>query len=347
MAIIFYVRPVNGSDASAGTTFNTAKKSLAAAYAVAGPGDTIRCSVEANELITSSIVLNKTNINYTDPLIIEAANTTDGEALTDGTKYVLQWDAQPNVIVSANSGANWHLFRYIQFQGGERGYQSLAASSNMFFRCRITGSTANGTNLGNSSAAMYMVDCEVDNNTGRGISQSTTSRGRLQMIGGSVHNNGGDGINLGSSCNVFGVLIYGNGGNGIAGGPATLASNCTIYNNTGTGIVIGAALSVVANCAFVNNGAYGLDVNNQGASVAYNHFHGNTSGAMANFVAGWSDLFNQSGDPLFANAGAADFTPGSGSPLIGTGANGGNIGAVAHPEGGGGGGGGTRVIAFS
>ena len=47
---------------------------------------------------------------------------------------------------------------------------------------------------------------------------------------------------------------------------------------------------------------------------------------------------NQTGDPLFTSVtdGSEDFTPTTGSPLIGNGITGGMIGAVAHADGGGG-----------
>ena len=73
----------------------------------------------------------------------------------------------------------------------------------------------------------------------------------------------------------------------------------------------------------------------------YNHFYNNTlghhdvSGGALSLLPGDNNI---EGDPLFTSVtdGSEDFTPLTGSPLIRAYYNGGNIGAVAHLDGGGG-----------
>jgi len=147
-------------------------------------------------------------------------------------------------------------------------------------------------------------------------------------------------------------LIYDNGGLGVELGRQFYFSsvlNNTIYGNTGSGIGDSNAFTLTSTPntgrifgnTVVSNGGYGIEDNRGGGVrgyIDYNHFHNNTSGET-DFSGGTPGDNNQSGDPLFTSVtdGSEDFTPTSGSPLIRTNLNDGNIGAVGNTSGGAGG----------
>lgn len=343
---VYYVRPVNGNDASAGTTFNSAKKSLAGALAVATTGgDVIRCCVEGDELVTASISLDVTTLTADEPIIIEAANATNGEPLTDGTLYTIRPSGQPFILVDVVSGASYYQFRFIRLTAGTDAYRSSGAASNYFYRCRIDNNSLYAARFGNANARMILVDCEVDHNN-HGLRQTTSSRGSVIMSGGSIHDNTNDGIFIDSTLALVGVKVYNNGGHGVNGNWTGAISNCVFYNNGGDGIRqsgSGSTFVVMINNSCVNNGGYGISqwfTDSTRPMINHNHTHGNTSGATDGLNPLMHQLIAPTGDPLFADPSNGDFTPGAASPLKGMGTGDVDIGLtrVADPAGGGGGG---------
>ena len=125
----------------------------------------------------------------------------------------------------------------------------------------------------------------------------------------------------------MGNTVYGNGSHGIEmqnyAGDGTPIANLHLWNNT---------------C--VDNGGYGFYWGTASPTVDllmdYNHTHNNTSG-VTDRTGGLPGDNNVTGDPLFTSTtdGSEDFTPLTGSPLIGAGVRGAMIGAVAHADGGG------------
>jgi hypothetical protein len=119
-------------------------------------------------------------------------------------------------------------------------------------------------------------------------------------------------------------------------------SSCVFYSNGGDGLNLDEDCNEIAvhESVFLSNGAYGINFNSSttilpSSWLDYNSYFNNTSGATDLATPGTA---NSTADPEFVDAAGGDFTPGAGSPLIGTGVAGNNIGVVAHAEGGGGGG---------
>jgi len=119
-----------------------------------------------------------------------------------------------------------------------------------------------------------------------------------------------------TGCTVYNSLIY---NNSAGNNPMALAGcnsfNCTVYNNTGGYLpnpwtAGGMASGSAVNCIFWgNSGNNGQQIDRTGTQTV-------TYSIIQN---GWAGTGNLSSDPLFVNAGAADFHLQAGSPAINAG----------------------------
>lgn len=362
---IYYVDPLSGSDAAAGTSFGTAWATTQKAADTAVAGDEVRLCATATETPAAQIDWD-TNAGTNTSFITFVGADATGTPLTTGY-YTISGSSLPpatSLFYWATAASQYVRFKRIRLTGATDYNVKLGPNSGsnfntylIFDTCRIDSATNDGIFQG-FGIKNYFLNCEVDSNggSGFGVTLSNTNRaGSLSVVGGSVHDNVGAGIDIISVANfINNCLIYSNGFSGLRLGRQfenSLISNNTFYGNTVSGIGdAGSALSgsldgIIVGNTFVSNGAYGLEDNRGGGVTAwidYNHYYNNTSGET-DFAGGTPGDNNQSGDPLFTSTtgGSEDFTPTSGSPLIRTYVNQGNIGAVANTSTGGGGGGGT------
>jgi hypothetical protein len=195
---------------------------------------------------------------------------------------------------------------------------------------------------------VMFLECNIHTNTGDGLSAQSAAFSRWtngKVLGCSIHDNGDAGIRTsGAEIIISNCLIYDNTDGIIIPSTAVTKSfcgitNCTFFNNSADGIdgsatAAGTISSGIYNNTFRSNGGSAFTLGNLDTfNIDYNHANNNTT----------SDTLpgdnNATGDPLFTSEvdGSEDFIPLTGSPLIGAGVNGGNIGAVAHADGGGGG----------
>lgn len=363
---IYYVDPLSGSDAAAGTSFGTAWATTQKAADTAVAGDEVRLCATATETPAAQIDWD-TNAGTESSFITFVGADATGTPLTTGY-YTISGASLPaatNLFYWATAASQYVRFKHIRLTGATNHNIRIGPESggsfntNLIFKnCRFDSATTDGIRQGYGIVNQFL-NCEVDNNGGCGYGPSGTSisgrNGSLYIHGGSIHNNVSAGVvamndkNMITSC-----LIYSNGGSGIELGRAyanSIISNNTIYGNTASGIgdaahtVLSQTAGQILGNSLVSNGAYGLKSNrasNVPEWIDYNHYYNNTSGET-DFAGGTPGDDNQSGDPLFTSttAGSEDFTPASGSPLIRTYVNEGNIGAVANTSAGGGGGSGT------
>jgi hypothetical protein len=129
--------------------------------------------------------------------------------------------------------------------------------------------------------------------------------------------------------------------------PNLLVENCTFYNVGTNGIEFtGAAEAMtVNNCIFANCGNYGIANVQNTMIISNNLFYNNTSGNIEEIGSVSYILENNTtgSDPLFTDPANGDFTLQPGSPAIGTGSRGQDIG---YHQSSGGGGGGPITIAY-
>jgi len=236
-------------------------------------------------------------------------------------------------------------------------------------RVRVTNSTHYGI-LTVGSVHVRLKDCIIDTHTNDGVrgdtssctiqalrtevygcstgyAQSTTDRVRVYLSDCSIHDCTNDGVDA-ASIEMHRCQVYDNSGSGVLCDDNEMSmTHCTIYGNDGDGIEYRLSsdnLRMFANNTISLNGGYGI--NTKGGGFRYeslhsnNHAYNNTSGATDAADGLLPGDNNQTGDPLFTSVvdGSEDFTPTSGSPLLGNGTNGADIGAIPGASGGGGGG---------
>ncbi len=167
--------------------------------------------------------------------------------------------------------------------------------------------------------------------------RATGSYGGGAVVGNTIRNAGGQGIDAGSSCEtvkdnvvlesgaegvvlsptfpgvVTGNVVAGSNGRGIVASNAALVRNNTTYLNDGHGFDLtgSAADSVDHNIAY-GNGGTGLNWSGAAPVIGCNDWFENTAGATAGVSPGASDVML---DPLFCNLNTYDAHLQPGSPL--------------------------------
>lgn len=346
----YYVRPTNGLDTNAGTSFGAAFQTTQKAADTAVGGDEVRLCNEATETPSARIDFDINGGSASSPIKFVAGDSTDGTPLTTGF-YTISGSSLPATtdLVIFNVNPMYIQFERIRFTAATR--DGITFGTNVHYvtlkHCRVDGHASDGVYSASTGGHVWLIDTEIDSNTGQGINVNSAGRFNSTIIGGSCHDNGGIGAEIGGdaeSVNVDQYEVYDNGGDGIQliGNGARL-SNSTVYGNTGDGVYLSANNARVFNTSSSGNGAYGFSVTSAGDDnliMDYNHTHNNTSGAT-DLGGGLLGDNNQTGDPQFTSVvdGSEDFTPANGSPLDSNGINGVDIGArkAVDPAGGGGG----------
>ncbi len=354
-----------------GAAFKTTQKAMDTAIA----GDTVNLVNEATETTSAKIDLDINNGTATNPIIVQGVDTS-GNLLAVGTRYKLQTSGTPANLIdwATTTGGQYVYWKNVDFDGNDVNTGDLLlmtstgdAASNIFKDCRVQRSGSDGAEIRGIRVAF--INCEIDNNAGRGLATNNTAESRWtdgQVSGCKIHDNGDDGIYSSTSVrSIVNNICYGNGGSGIKLGNTSnllraAVLNNTCYNNTVDGIELEAATPdtlIIMNNTCVDNGGYGISllgtIKNM-VGMDHNHFSGNTSGAVQHNSASVSEANvnsngnlgnnNQTGtaaSALFTNitAGSEDFTPKNGVVLDGNGINGSDIGALPAADAAGGGGG--------
>ncbi len=347
----YYVDPVSGSDANAGTSFGAAWATTQKAADTAIAGDEVRLCATGTETPSSVTAFDTNSGTYSNHIRFVAYNATGTAPLTTGYYTISGASLGAGADIFDMNGQDRIDFDGIRLTGAPaHGMEHSSGTLDGVYlrRCRIDNCGGNGIYMDNSSQFCSIVDCEIDDNVGDGVGQSTSSRGRLTAIASSIHDNGEHGINLGQVCTFVGCQVFDNTLDGIhihGASAEILVTGCTIYGNGSDGIHIDDPLKSinVSNSSIAQNGGYGISTNSNGLEFITsdrNHTHNNTSGIIDTGTLPGSN--NVTGDPLFASVvdGSEDFTPGASSPLAGAGVNGTTIGALPAAAGSGGGGGG-------
>ena len=219
-------------------------------------------------------------------------NTRSGNSLID-----LHFDRNGDA-----AGANWG----VQWGGGN--------SRNKVIRCRFSNMYSAGATFSRTEAIVQ--DCEFDNNGTYGAWH--TLNGVYFYYNCRFHNNGSHGLFMTSSQNryarAFGCIFANNGSHGAstAADSGSHYFNCIFYGNTSSGLMLSASQgSIVQNCAFIDNGAYGIyftttDQNYSFVQV-YNCAFG--SGTMANNSGNIRNGTGTSYDEAGTITEVADFDP--------------------------------------
>lgn len=360
----YYVRPTNGSDAAAGTSFATAWKTLQYAIDNVSAGDVVRLCAESTELTNAQIDWDGSSGTVSSWITFVGASGSDGSI--DGSRYTVKAGASfPGSTPLCNSGemdyvslANIIFDAAAEVGGTDATYALYGSSATdvamdnvRIIGCVFRNGTAGGC-VGRGWDHWHLCGCEVYGNGGIGLGGNTNNRGSgWRIFGCSIHDNASHGIQITLyEATVAGCRIYANGGSGInvtasATYNVQIIGN-TIFANDADGVTFTSAtnMAVVFGNSFVDSGGYGVDDGNTGADMPYvlmmesNHYDGNVTNPTS---AGATppDISNyQSGDPKFTSEtdGSEDFRPTAGSPLLaGLAFLDGDIGALGPIAGGG------------
>ena len=352
----YYVDPSGGSDAAAGTSFGAAWLTTQKAADTAAAGDEVRLCKVATET-TAAIVQFDTNAGTAaSPIEFLSYNST-GTTKEDG--YILQASASIANLLNFTASAAYAYFRGVDLDGNSNVSSHLinsnvsgGGSGTLFDVCILHGASGAGAHI--RGVAFGFFNCDIHTNGGRGLQPASTANSRWTdgtVYGCDIHDNTSDGMG-GFGAQDFLIAhnnIYDNGADGInysaaeSDGCRIINNNC--HGNTSDGISMSsnAGLAVITGNTCSDNGAYGflLGTTNAGRYMDANHTYNNTSG-VTDFDSGTLPGSNNvTGDPLFTSTtdGSENYIPLTTSPLIGADLAGGNIGALAHADGGGGGGG--------
>lgn len=348
---VYYVDPVSGSDAAAGTSFATAFATTQKGIDSLTAGDELRLCATGTETVSAQIDMDVGTGGQTAFTLIRGMDGTDGST---PAVYTMQGSGTLVSLINfgTDSKGEFLYWRDIVFDGNSACGRVLYNSAdtieyNCFTRCRVTGATGDGIELKNR--VWQFIECEIDTNGDDGL-YGLNNRAQIYLIGCSIHDNGNRGVRVeGGATDAITIShcnIWGNTAQGLSLRSdyckLTSVTNCTIDGNGSHGIETGGGTfgPGIHSNSITNNGGYGWD---DGASTSrycigesHNLYYGNTSGGKRSGSNNDSDVTGS--DPLYASAGTGDFTPSSSSPLIGAAAGGGTIGAVPATAGGGGGG---------
>ena len=350
---VFYVGS-SGSDSNGGTDPSSdAWLTLQHALDTVADGSEIR--IMSDITLTTRLTLALTSVDSSLPVILVGADSS-GDALTSGYRTIDGNSAADSCFFSASGTSVMVIMDRLAITGAVN--DGIDCDSAGWFtlrncRCHNNGGSGLYGSAGATSFALY--NTELDNNGAWGLEQSTTSRVRPFIYGGSIHDNAIGGINMGGGVGIIShSLIYDNGGQGVrirGAAQGWRLTHCTIHGNSDDGIQVdtGDQLHAFGN-SIVSNGGYGIGAYAPGTDfdlqVNYaiwgNHYHSNTSGEWENVSGGGNtstEVDKQTGDPLFASVtdGSEDFTPSASSPLKGNGSNGSDIGAIRADDAAGGG----------
>lgn len=200
----------------------------------------------------------------------------------------------------------------------------------IFKNCRFTGATDKGFDYG--STILYLMCCEVDNNSGGGISILGAGYYCWTFIS-YIHDNTGYGVYVGDgSINSIKSIVESNTNDGFSSDNSEFIVDTLLHNNTGAtsdGYDLandsGARGSYFCfNSAATSNGRDGFRLTYSGLSNStflnfdYNGYNGNSSNGIFGIIAGSNDVTDA---PSFTDSANGDFTLQSGSPYIDSGVN--------------------------
>ena len=169
---------------------------------------------------------------------------------------------------NTNSSGNWWIDLLFNQNGDAAGADwgaqfSCGNQRNGIYRCRFTNMYRDGLLVNDSDT--ILIDVESSDNGRYGIHNSAGDN--VKAYNCYIHDNASVGWYTASSQNRYSIMVgcifAGNGSHGaaLAQDSGSHLFNCTFYKNTGDGLVIRQLTSgaVIQDCAFFDNGGYGID----------------------------------------------------------------------------------------
>jgi hypothetical protein len=292
-ASIFYVRPT-GSDASPGTSWPSAKKTIQAAINAASAGDTVIVN-DGTYALTSPITISKA-------IVLSSVNGASATVL----------DGQQSVRCVSITDAGAIVNGFTVENGRARTGAGIYCINGTIENCTVLNNIATGNDSGNGlGGGIYVSNgnvrfCNVHNNTANSVVTNpyynSASGGGIYSVNGAIANStisenlctanyaNGGGVDLNggtlTKCQVTGnsatALFYPSGG-GINASPGATIDGCVISGNSTT------ATETVAYTTCDANGG-GFYIGN-GSTIQNTLVFGNSANAAYGFAGGgggWS-----------------------------------------------------------
>ena len=252
-----------------------------------------------------------------NPIIIEGYNTTRGDEPTGSNRprNNKAGSGTPFNIAGAGNTVWKHLWGS---NGASVGW--LISVTNILVNVRASNNGTDGFSI--SSTNVSLINCESDNNSGKGIDSGTTNT-PLYIIGCYIHNNTSTGIShAATGLTLVDSIITANGSHGVAFTNNTgihFLVNNTIDANTGgstDGVNIATGIKWVTGSVFMNNiisnngrdGVRSTDATSiANVAIDYNNFYGNAGTARTNFPTGSHDIAL---DPQYVSTSGGNYAVG-------------------------------------
>lgn len=344
----YYVRPTNGSNANAGTSFALAWQTTQYALDNATAGDTVYLCAEATETTAVQIDADTNSGSNGSIISFEGRDGTDGST---AATYTLQ--ASASITSLLDRSVTYLYWKDVVFDGNSNCTQCVNETTEgdetTYENCRFTGANSSGYVARSDNEKTLWVNCEFDTNGEDGFKPLTSNDGGGRFVGCKFHDNTGNGFySRRANLQVFDCWAYDNGGDGFkidARNGAAWVCNCSSLNNDGDGFDLQNVHElVVVDCISRRNGAYGFNMNSETDYqwMGYNCAHNNTSPAIDINGGTLPGPGNVTSDPKFQSEtdGSEDLRLQSDSPCFQAGVAGTDMGAFGLYEAGGGGGGG-------
>lgn len=313
----YYVRP-DGSNANTGLADTAAGAWQTVAYAVRNASNGVLAAGDTVHLVGDQGNYTENNLTPDRAITIRGLRgATRGKTVIDGTGGAAGSDVWTGLTSSCT------FIDIIAQNAVDRGWQT-STNQPQLLRCEANTNGGSGAGWFHVQPNAY---CTFRGNAGSGVINGGAGL-TYYLSFCEAGDNGADGFN-GTFVVLANCHAYDNAGDGIevTNGQIGVYANCTAEGNGGAGMKLAAttnlsAGSAIKNCAFTNNGTYGID-SSAGAQTAearclfdYNNFYGNATAARRNVTAGANDTAN---DPGFVNAAGDDYTLDTGSAMIGAG----------------------------
>jgi len=320
-----YVDATRPDDTGDGLSEATAKKTIAAGYALCAAGDRLNVKASGTYTLTATVNVTVAGTVAAGRVTIQGYSATIG----DGGKPTIT-SATNGVALFTMNAAHFTTFKDLVLthtaatRGDAVATVTAASTDARFENLTIDGCAVglDGTTRFTSYAA---VNCEIKNCTSHGI--SADGGGELSLVSGCyIHDNAGHGVaTLTSGTARYELvrnIIESNGGRGFYDSATSRTQvhkfyDNTFYNNANSGIDIaattGSATLALVNNVLANNGAYGIKVDDAAAETdarvlvqKKNAFYNNTSGARSGMTAAADDI--SLSDNPFTDAPNGDFS---------------------------------------
>jgi len=281
----YYVRPTNGNDSNAGTSFGAAFKTTQKGLDTAVAGDNLYLVAEAEEVIAAAI-----NDNVNSGVAGSGGETVliniigvNSAGVNDGTRYVINGNSAAASCIIMN-GVVRKVYKNIQVKNATSHGINFATTTVGVHFYNVVAHNNGGSGFDNnvSNTTNYFVNCCAYLNAANGWGTTNTTT-YYQLHACAAYLNGNDGFQLGTVTHaISNCIAFKNTRYGISGTTNAYLSinNCILDSNLRGINFTSASRTLVAFCRLTNN-TTAIQATT-GSYVSFNNYYfGNTNKFLA------------------------------------------------------------------